>query len=52
MDDFERYMFNKITDFNKRFEENEGNKEVLFCLNTCLEEFVEILSVYNLNFKI
>lgn len=52
MDGFEKYMFNKITDFNKRVEENNGNEDVLFCLNTCLEEFVEILSEYNLNFKI
>lgn len=51
MDDFESYLFNKITDYKKRIDENKGSKEVLWCLNNCLEEFMEILSEYNLNYK-
>lgn len=52
MDEFENYLFDKISDFRQKLKENEGNKEVLWCLGTCLEEFVEILSEYNLNYKI
>jgi len=51
VDDFESYLFNKITDYKKRIDENKGSKEVLWCLNNCLEEFMEILSEYNLNYK-
>lgn len=51
MDKFEVYLVDKINEFRDRVKENEGNDEVLWCLNTCLEEFMEILSEYNLNYK-
>lgn len=52
MDSFENYLFNKITDCKNKINENQGNKEVLWHLDSCLEEFMEILSEYNLNYKI
>lgn len=51
MDGFESYLFDKISDYKQKINCNEGNNEVLWCLSTCLEEFMEILSEYNLNFK-
>jgi len=52
MDNFENYLFNKISVCIQRIEENKGNSEVLWSLNNTLEEFVEILSEYNLNYKV
>lgn len=51
MDNFESYLFDKISDFKKRLVENEGNKEVEWFLNNCIDQFMEILSEYNLNYK-
>lgn len=51
MDQFEVYLFDKINEFRKRINDNNGNDEVLWLLNSCLEEFMEILSEYNLNYK-
>lgn len=51
MDNFESFLFDKIYDFKQKLAENEGNKEVEWCLNACIEEFMEILSEYNLNYK-
>lgn len=52
MDKFEDYMFNKIVDCKNRITENNNNKEVLFCLENILEEYMEIMSYYNLNIKL
>jgi len=51
MDNFESYLFNKISDYQKKLTDNKGNKEVEWCLNNCIDEFIEILSEYNLNYK-
>ena len=51
MDNFESYLFNKINDYRERIEENKSDKAVSWCLNSTLEEFMEILSEYNLNYK-
>lgn len=51
MDCFERFLIHKICEFENRLKENEGNKEVEWFLNLCLEEFLNILSEYNLNYK-
>lgn len=51
MDCFERFLICKICEFENRLKENEGNKEVEWSLNLCLEEFLNILSEYNLNYK-
>lgn len=51
LDSFECYLFEKIVDFKKRLVENEGNKEVEWLLNNCIEQFMEILSEYDLNYK-
>jgi len=51
MDNFESYLFNKISDYQKKLTDNKGNKEVEWCLNNCIDEFMEILSEYNLNYK-
>lgn len=51
MDNFESYLFDKISDFKKRLVENEGNPEVEWFLNNCIEQFIEVLSEYNLNYK-
>ena len=51
LDKFEVYLFNKIGDYKGRMTDNEGSPEVVWALNNCLEEFMEILSEYNLNYK-
>lgn len=51
MDNFENYLFNKIYDYKTRLEENKDNVEVTWALNSTIEEFMEILSEYNLNYK-
>ena len=51
MDNFENYLFDKIVDCKNRINENSHNKEVLFCLESMLEEYMEIMSHYNLNIK-
>lgn len=51
MDNFEEFLIDKIYDYKNRLKENKGNKEVEWCLNQCLEEFIVILSEYNLNYK-
>ncbi|SCK04754.1 Uncharacterised protein [uncultured Clostridium sp.] len=52
MDAFENYLFEKINNFRVKLLENSHDPEIVFVLNNCLEEFMEILSEYNLNFKI
>lgn len=51
MDNFENYLFEKIVDCKNRITENAHSKEVLFCLESMLEEYMEIMSHYNLNIK-
>jgi len=51
MDNFESYLFDKIYDYRKRLEENKDSKEVAWALSNAIEEFMEILSEYNLNYK-
>lgn len=51
MDKFENYLFEKIVDCKNKISENEGNQEVSFCLENMLEEYMEIMSHYNLNIK-
>lgn len=51
MDNFESYLFKKISDYQKKLTDNKGNKEVEWFLNNCIDEFIEILSEYNLNYK-
>lgn len=52
MDKFEDYLLEKIFDCRNKIVENEHNKEVLFCLENMLEEYMEIMSYYNLNIKL
>lgn len=58
MDNFESYLFNRINEIKSSIDENlnvsneEGKNEVLWCLNNTLEEVVEILANYTLNYKI
>ena len=57
MDDFERFLFSRINDFENRIKENseiesENKDEILWALNCCVEELLDILSNYNLNYKI
>lgn len=52
MDGFENYLFEKINDYRGRLSENSCDPNIVWALNNCVEEFVEILSEYNLNFKI
>lgn len=59
MDDFENYLLNRILDLKGRIEEenksvvnDEVRNSVLFYLNNTLEEVVEILANYTLNYKI
>lgn len=52
MDEFENYLFEKINTFRGKVKDNECDPNVVWALNNCLEEFMEILSEYNLNFKI
>ena len=51
MDNFEVFMFEKINQYRIRLEESKDNKDVAWAMNNCLEEFMEILSHYNLNCK-
>lgn len=57
MDNFETYLFNKIREIQDSIKENEsseneiGKREVLWSLNNTLEELVEILANYTLNYK-
>lgn len=51
MDNFENYLFEKIVDCKNRITENAHSKEVLFCLESMLEDYMEIMSYYNLNIK-
>lgn len=51
MDSFEMFLFDKISDYKNRLNENKGNKELEWSLNQCLEELITILSEYNLNYK-
>lgn len=58
MDNFESYLFDRINEIKGSIDENlnisneEGKNEVLWCLNNTLEEVVEILANYTLNYKI
>ena len=58
MDNFESYLFNRISEIKVMINDNansgseEGKNEVLWCLNNTLEEVVEILANYTLNYKI
>lgn len=51
MDDFERFLINRINDFDNRLKENEGNTESCYLLNNLIEELLEVLSNYNLKYK-
>lgn len=51
MDEFERFLINKINDFDNRLKENEDNEEVCWHLNGLLEETIDILANYNLRYK-
>lgn len=58
MDCFENYLFNRINEIKNSIEENTNSdndtckNEVLWSLNNTLEEVVEILANYTLNYKI
>lgn len=60
MDCFESYLFDRITDLKARINEEENSvsevsedvqKSVLWTLNNMLEEVMEILANYTLNYK-
>ena len=51
MDKFENYLFEKIGDYKNKIADNEGSPEVVWALNTCIEEMVEIFSVYSMEYK-
>lgn len=51
MDKFEAYMFEKISQYKIRLEESKNNDDIYWAMNNSLEEFLEILSYYNLNCK-
>lgn len=58
MDNFENYLFDRIKEIKNSINENinsdndNGKKEVLWSLNNTLEEVVDILANYTLNYKI
>lgn len=51
MDKFESYLFNKIINYQNRLEDNKGNSDIEWVLNSCIEEITEVFSVYNLEYK-
>lgn len=58
MDNFETYLFNRISELRESIENTKtsdngnGKKEILWSLNNTLEELVDILANYTLNYKI
>ena len=58
MDNFESYLFDRINEIKNSIDENSNSindkckNEVLWSLNNTLEEVVEILANYTLNYKI
>lgn len=46
------YLFDKILEYKERYiNSKEKDESVAWALDNCLEEFLEILSYYNLNCK-